>query len=313
MEESSGEAVRAAGLSSKGSGDCEGGPGGAARNGGSQRDKLAWGAAVALAVLGSSLWLLILDRIVTAATSGSGEDLIGARGLLSLFGALTVFQIAVAASWLLVRGVGAWVGRVTGGWRWRVLASSCAAGALASFPFHLVGEELSSGDWISQQPYAWVVHLAICAGGALAIAAVAGLDAAAGAGTGAPVRWRVALQVGALVASVALAWFDVTVWFSLYPHLHIATYLLSALLSFVAFRALTEQPPAGRAVGRCDGPARNGDRNMADDGPGDALRGPGGRRDLHGHRAKARGQGTPRIADAGGPRVAGHGEGPRRA
>ncbi len=202
---------------------------------------------MALAVLGSSLWLLILDRIVTAATSGSGEDLIGARGLLSLFGALTVFQIAVAASWLLVRGVGAWVGRVTGGWRWRVLASSCAAGALASFPFHLVGEELSSGDWISQQPYAWVVHLAICAGGALAIAAVAGLDAAAGAGTGAPVRWRVALQVGALVASVALAWFNVTVWFSLYPHLHIATYLLSALLSFVAFRALTEAIVARRS------------------------------------------------------------------
>lgn len=191
-------------------------------------------AAVVIAIGFSALWLLVLDRVFTVATAGAGEDRLGTRGLVSLLGALGIIQVGLAALWLVARGAGRCAEATTGRRIWPVLSAGCVAGALASYPFHLVGGELSSGDWISEQPYAWIVHLAVVAGGALAIAVLGGLDTWLGLGPGVRPRWRLPFLAVLLSGSAALAWFNVAVWFNLYPRLHTAAFLISALLAFVA-------------------------------------------------------------------------------
>lgn len=187
-----------------------------------------------IAVAVSALWLLILDRAWTAATAGDGEDRLGWRGLLSLLGALGMIQAGLAALWLAVRGAGSLAASATRRRAPAALAAGVVAGGLAVYPFLLVGGELASGDWISQQPWAWAVRLAAAAGGALGLAVLGGLDVLLQHGATSAPRRRAAFAAVLLAGSAALGWFNVTVWFGLYPGLHTAASLVAGLLALVA-------------------------------------------------------------------------------
>ncbi|MDD5308839.1 MAG: sulfatase-like hydrolase/transferase [Deltaproteobacteria bacterium] len=189
-------------------------------------------AAGLVATFASAAWLALLDRAVTFLTSDQGQQGLGLEALAALLGAFSISAVVllVAAAFALLVGLVA--NKASAGRVPLRLAASLAAGAVVVPPLAWLGKELSGGEWISAQSYAWIFHYGPAVPGAASVALLAWLALGPLAG-----RRRRAFPGVALFVSAALATANATLLFSIYPRLHIVAFGASALVAFVALFA----------------------------------------------------------------------------
>ncbi|MCP4600082.1 MAG: sulfatase-like hydrolase/transferase [Proteobacteria bacterium] len=185
-----------------------------------------------LALCLSTTWLILVGRVIAVDVGGMRP--LRPIAILALWGLHAIGQLAVAGIvflvWLMAKGVGH-IGK-----RHEIIpwTGSLLAGFLAAVVFFLIGTELSSGPWISQQDFAWAVRWGFSLAGALgfAISGFAMLRFPSRAGE---TLWRgLGIAGGFAVVSLTCLISDALVLPGLYFRFHLLLYGIASVSIFIA-------------------------------------------------------------------------------
>jgi hypothetical protein len=190
-------------------------------------------ARLAVAIAVAAVWLLVVGRLLTAATGGAGRPM-PLRLLVTLLGGHVIVLLGVACVAAVVLLLLLVLGRRGGRWGRSPWLAGAVFGLLAVVPFAVVGHLLASGRWISQQSFAWLVRWLPAVLGA-GLWTIVGWVSFAFVGDDDAHRRRRAFLVTALLgASIACSLVDALVMPELYPAFHALVYAMSAAFAFLA-------------------------------------------------------------------------------
>jgi hypothetical protein len=192
-----------------------------------------------IAVLLASAWLVLVDRVIASIPSGAGEQGLGWLSTLTLAGGEGIASglcAAVAlALWISGRCVHALSRqRIPPPW-----TMGLGAGVLAAWGFHWVGAELSAGDWIAQQSFAWVFAWGPAVVGGLGIGSFTWLVSRSPSDQEGAACKSWAFTAAIAAGSVVCGGLNAALFFGLYPRFHLALSALSVLAAFAAMMRAT--------------------------------------------------------------------------
>jgi Sulfatase len=193
-----------------------------------------------LTIFLSSMWLCFADRLISFLSGDVGEASLSWSHVVTLAGGQGIASVIVALLVLFVTVAGARASDLTGKRTTRPLIRATICGLFGAAVFFWAGLEFASGDWISEQSYAWMIPPVLALVGAFGMAAIVlfFLYVFENYRENLVGQFLVSGVLAGLSLGCAAA--NVEILFNLYSRFHVILYALSALFTFFLFLFLSD-------------------------------------------------------------------------